>query len=330
MTDIEGISVIIPVTERIGEFPSLFEGYRDALDAVGCPLQFICVLDGKFANLAEEMKSLDAKKHSVEIMCLSRTFGESAALNLGFERASYDYIMTLPSYHQVDPKSVAEMVNGIETADMVIARRWPRRDSILNRASNKVFHTIIRWMTGAPFRDIGCGARFIQRRVLEEVTVYGDQHRFLPILADRRGFRVIEIDLPQSSEDTRLRIYGPTVYLGRLLDLMGVFFLARFTKKPLRFFGMVGSVLMFAGALILFVSVVQKYLLGLALADRPILLLGSLFLVLGVQLSALGLIGELIIFTHAKDLKEYAVDETVNFGIETEERNDSSVTEDNS
>lgn len=312
MTDQQGISVIIPVTERFDEFRSLFAGYRDALDATGRPLQFIYVLDGKFIRYAPELRQLNAGPHSLEVISLSRTFGESAALTIGFERARYDLVMTLPAYHQIETSSLNLLLTAINDADMVVARRWPRKDSAINRLSNRVFHAILRGMTGVTFRDVGCGVRLLRRIVVDEINVYGDQHRFLPILADRRGFRVVEIDLPQATEDTKLRVYGASVYLGRLLDLMAVFFLVRFTKKPLRFFGMLGSILMSAGAIILFVAVLQRYFMDMALADRPILLLGSLFLVLGIQLLAVGLIGELIIFTHAGELKEYVVAETVN------------------
>lgn len=307
-----GISVVIPVTERCDDVTELFGSYRQALEETGRPLQFIFVLDGNFAQLADSIRCLDAGTHALEIVALTRTFGESAALTIGFERARYDLVMTLPAYQQVKPDSIPKLLDAISEADMVIARRWPRQDSTVNRFSARIFHTILRRMTKVPFRDLGCGVRLISRPVLDEVTVYGDQHRFLPLLADRRGFQVAELDLPQAVEDRKTRVYRPGVYFSRLLDLMSVFFVVRFTKKPLRFFGMVGSTLMVAGSVILVVAAAQRYLMSTPLADRPILLLGSLLLVLGVQLFALGLIGELIIFTHARDLKEYAVAETVN------------------
>lgn len=307
-----GISVVIPITERYDDLTKLFDSYRQSLEQTGRPLQFIFVLDGRFASLVDRIRTLDAGPHELEIVSLTRTFGESAALTLGFEQARHDLVMTLPAYHQVEPGSIPNMFERIGDADMVIARRWPRQDSKVNRFSAGIFHAMLKRMTKVPFRDLGCGVRLINKRVLDEVTVYGDQHRFIPLLADRRGFRVAEIDLPQASEDRKTRVYRPGVYFSRLLDLMSVFFVVRFTKKPLRFFGMVGSTLMAAGSFILIVAALQRYVMSTPLADRPVLLLGSLLLVLGVQLFALGLIGELIIFTHARDLKEYAVAETVN------------------
>ena len=308
----DGLSIVIPVTERFDDPGTLFNAYRDALAETGRSLQFIYVLDGGFSGLAAELRQIDPGPSTLEIISLTRPFGESAALTLGFEQARHDLVMTLPAYQQVEAQSLPQLLEAIDGADMTVGRRWPRHDSKINQWSTRIFHWLLQVMTHVSFRDIGCGARVIRRKVIDEVAVYGDQHRFLSILADRRGFRVVETDLPQASGEASLRVYRPGVYLSRLLDLMGVFFVARFTKKPLRFFGMVGSALMGAGALILIVAVMQRYFMAMALSERPILLLGSLFVVLGVQLFALGLIGELIIFTHARDLKEYAVAETVN------------------
>lgn len=316
MGDSAGISIIIPLSERNDDLGDLFATYSQALGRTGRSLQFIFVLDGGFASLADELHGIDPGQHSLEVVSLSRTFGESAALTIGFDRAIHDLVLTLPAYQQVEADSLPALIDAISDADMVVARRWPRHDSRLNQISGRAFHFLLRVITHANFRDIGCGVRLIRRKVLDEVTIYGDQHRFFPILADRKGFRVVEHDMPQATSEASLRVYRPGVYLSRLIDLMGVFFVVRFTKKPLRFFGMVGSALMTAGGLILTIAVVQRYFMSTALSDRPILLLGSLFVVLGVQLFALGLIGELIIFTHARDLKEYAVGETVNFDRE--------------
>jgi hypothetical protein len=143
--------------------------------------------------------------------------------------------------------------------------------------------------------------------VAEDMSIYGDQHRLLPVLAARQGFSVLEIEVAQSPRDRFRGRYRLREYLHRVLDVFTVFFLARFTKKPLRFFGMVGVLTCGLGAAMIAVLVAQRLLFDMPLADRPALLLGSLLLVLGVQLFALGLLGELIIFSHAKDVKDYKV-----------------------
>jgi hypothetical protein len=192
---------------------------------------------------------------------------------------------------------------------MTIAWRHPRRDSGINRLQAKVFHSIFNSVTGDDFHDLGCGARAFWRQVAEEVPVYGDQHRFFPVLASRRGFRIEEVQVEQSPKEARVRLYRPGIYLRRLLDILTVFFLAKFTKKPLRFFGLIGSSTFVIGGGILFYLAIERIFWNVALADRPLLLLSSLLVVLGVQIFAIGLIGELIIFTHAKDMKEYTIEE---------------------
>lgn len=168
-------------------------------------------------------------------------------------------------------------------------------------------------VTGQRFNDLGCGARAMRRRVLEEITLYGDQHRFLPVLANRQGFRVVEVDLRQSSSDRYAGGYPFRDYVRRMLDIFTVFFLVRFTKKPLRFFGMVGASTFAIGALLVTWLAIDRLVFGHPLADRPALLLSSLLAVLGMQLFALGLLGELIIFTHARDIKDYQIDEVIRY-----------------
>jgi hypothetical protein len=160
-------------------------------------------------------------------------------------------------------------------------------------------------------RDLGCGARAMRRQVLEELSLYGDQHRFLPILAYRQGFRVTEVEVAQSKQDRFDGVYQAREYIHRILDIVTVFFLVRFTKKPLRFFGMVGVTIFSIGTLLTLWLVVERLFLGHALSDRPALLLTSLMIVLGLQLFALGLLGELIIFTHARAIKDYQVEKVI-------------------
>jgi hypothetical protein len=186
---------------------------------------------------------------------------------------------------------------------------------MLERARRNAFHGLVSWMTGMKLRDLGCSARAMRREVLQEISLYGDQHRLLPVLADRQGFRVLEIDVRQSPRDCFEGSYRTREYAHRFLDIFAVLFLVRFTKKPLRFFGMVGASLLCIGTALVVYLVVDRLFFDVGLANRPALLLSSLLVVLGLQLFALGLLGELIIFTHAGDLKDYQVDRIIEFPV---------------
>ncbi len=307
------LSVIIPVGGRHADPLELYREYKAGLDAQPLVYEFIFVLDGPHPQFAASLEQLIADGSPLTIVSLTRSFGESTALMAGFERASGESVLTLPAYHQIEGSEIGKLLAGLDRADFVIGHRSPRAGGALEVFRRRAFHGLIASVTKLQFRDLGCGARAMRRQVLEEIALYGDQHRFLPILADRQGFRVTEVDVRQSPKDRLDRIYRPREYTRQALDIFNVFFLVRFTKKPLRFFGMVGVSTFAIGAILVAYLVIDRLFFGQALADRPALLLSSLLLVLGLQLFALGLLGELIIFTHAKDLKDYKVDKVIEF-----------------
>jgi glycosyltransferase involved in cell wall biosynthesis len=301
------LSAIVVVGERRDDVASLATAYWRSLESTGKDFELIFVIDGNKPDVVEALNVVRESGLGLKIVCLSRAFGESTALMGGFDESSGDIIVTLPAYHQVAPEAIPDLVAALTEHDMVVARREPRRGSRFERLRRQAFHWLIGSITRIRFNDLGCGARVMQRRVLAELRPYGDQHRFLAVLASSAGFRVIETAAAQSTEDNFRSGYRIREYLHRLLDIFTVFFLIRFTKKPLRFFGMIGGIISIIGGLVLTLIVFQRLFLGQALADRPALLLSSLLVVLGLQLFSLGLLGELIIFTHARSLKEYKV-----------------------
>ena len=308
----EMLSVIVPVFEKVHQPVEVFHAYDEALRTTGLQYEFLYVLDGHYPEVRTSLERLQAAGHPLRIFQLGRPFGEATALSVGFEHARGEILLTLSANLQVEPSSLPRLVAALEENDMVVVRRWPRTDPALNSFQTRLFARLVGFMTGVHFQDLACGIRILRKSVANSIPVYGDQHRFLPVLVKRWGFKVVEIELPQSSEKRSRRLYRPGVYLRRLLDILTVVFLIKFTKKPLRFFGLIGTGVAAVGALALVYLVVSRLFGDTALADRPALLLASLLLVLGVQIFALGLIGELIIFTHAKDIKEYNVREIVN------------------
>jgi glycosyltransferase involved in cell wall biosynthesis len=307
------ISVLVPVGWRCADALELYAGYKQGLEAVGLPYQTIFVLDGPNPKFAAGLEQLIDRGEPVVIVKLTRSFGEATALMAGFEQASGDIIVTLPAYHQIEPDDIGKLVQGLATADLCYGRRWPRAETWLAGRRRIAFHKLVSAVTGLKVSDLGCGARAMRRQVLTEISLYGDQHRFIPILADRQGFRVLEIDVRQSAKDHFEGVYRVREYTHRVLDIFTVFFLVRFTKKPLRFFGMAGVSTFGIGLVITLILVFQRLVFNEPLADRPALLLSSLLVVLGLQLFAIGLLGELIIFTHAKSIKDYQVDRVISF-----------------
>lgn len=306
------VSVIIPVGNRRDPVADLFSEYKLALDAFDLDYEVIVVLDGVSSRYEEGLIKGTPFGEKLRIVRLGRSFGEATAIMAGFEYALGRLVLTLPAYYQVFAEDLRLLLESKAENHMVVARRWPRRGNSFERLRRRVFHGLVRFVTLTRFRDLGCGARLMDREVLDEIHLYGDQHRFLPVVAGRQGFNVQEIDLRQSDRDQFTGSYGFRDYLRRMLDIITIFFLARFTKKPLRFFGTIGAIIFAVGASVLAFIVAQRILWDIALANRPALLLSTLFVVLGLQIFSLGLIGELIIFTHARSIKEYKIDKIIN------------------
>lgn len=307
------LSVIVPVGARLANIKTLYAEYKAGIAATGVPYEFVFVLDGPRPEAAKELDELLRGGEDFTVVSLTRCFGEAAALMAGFEHSSGDTIVTLPAYHQVESADIRKLVSALAASDVAIGHRWPRYGSMLDKVRRAAFHRLVNFVTGSQFHDLGCGARAMRRQVLEEIDLYGDQHRFIAILATRLGFRVTEVSMRQSAGDRFARVYRPRQYAHHVLDLFSIFFLVRFTKRPLRFFGMLGAATFSVGALLIAYLAVDRLIFSEKLADRPALLLAALLLVLGMQIFALGLLGELIIFTHARGLKDYRVEEVIQY-----------------
>jgi len=308
------LSVIIAIRdpERASPIEQIYYEYKQQIERAGLRYEFIFVIGGKDSGVFKDLCRLKENGERIKILVFAKFYGEATALNAGFEHASGQIVLTLPAYRQVDSSAIPAVIEALSDTDMVIVRRWPRVDSRMNRLQTRFFHAILRKLLGVSFQDMTCSIRVMKRTVIEHVHMYGDQQRFFPILAGRFGFKVKEIEVPQSKQDAFPRVYKAGVYVRRLLDLLSIFFLVKFTAKPLRFFGLTGFSVFSIGLLFSLVLVFQRLFMGEALADRPALLFGVLLIVLGILLFAIGLVGELIIFVHAKDLKEYRIEEIVN------------------
>ena len=305
------LSVIVPISERHGNLRDIFLQHVKNIEACTDSYEWIFVLDGPHPDIIKSLKALKGEYQNIQILLLNRWVGEATALAVGFERAQAPVILTIPSYFQVEPTEIEMLLHKLtkDDFDLVISWRFPRIDSFFNRIQSGVFHWFTQMLTGVKYHDLGCGLRAMKRRVIEEIQLYGDLHRFLPLLAHQRGFKVAEAQVKQSSFDTKPRFYSIGTYVRRLIDILSLFFLLRFTKKPLRFFGLVGSSLLGSGAVITTYLGLYRLLGFGGIADRPLLLLGVLLMVLGVQLFSIGLLGELIIFTHAREHQEYQIEE---------------------
>ena len=246
----------------------------------------------------------------IELLILNSRQGQLATIRAGLAVASGRYLITYPAYPQVQPESIPDVLESLQTgADYVVGYRGDRKDSIFNRLASRLFNRVVRSATGLQFRDIACGMHGVRRAPLARIPGYGDNQVFLPILAAREGMKVREIPVVQHPGEPRLRVFSPAVYLRRALSLLTLAFLVRFTQKPLRPFGALGAAIFLAGICLSAVLVYQRLFGGQPLADRPMLLLALLLVTAGIQVVILGLLGELLVYLHFRDQATYRVDE---------------------
>ena len=298
------LSVIFLASERPEPLAELSREYVQALRPLGRSIECVYAVEPWLEGLTHELRRTDDPEVPVKVLIAAHRLGETGLVRMAFPHCRARDLLILSAYRRIEAAALPDLVRALDDADLVDARRWPRTDSWVNRLQGRLFHGLLARVTGGRFHDLASGVRAVRREVLEEVPLYGDLYRFLPVLAMREGYRVREKACAQHPRDAQTRVYRPGVYLRRALDLLALYFLIRFTQRPLRFFGLVGSVASLAGAGILAVVAVER-IGGQGIADRPLLLLGVLLLVLGVQAIALGLVGEIIVHLHAARQRQY-------------------------
>jgi glycosyltransferase involved in cell wall biosynthesis len=310
------LTVVVPVHDDQVEFEAILEQYVREFERRGITYEFVFVLDGTSDKLFEELGRRRPSDTSVRIIKFNQPFGESIALAAGFKIARGRVVLSLPQYVQTDPADVHKVLDAVERgADVVTCWRKPRVDAWLNRVQSAFFNAFMRILTRAQVHDLNCLQRAMRRRVFEDVTVQGDMYRFLPVLAFRAGYEVAEVQVRHLKEHKRGAVFGSLfgvgVYLRRLLDVAALIFLTRFTRKPLRFFGLAGFGIFGVGLTTCLVVLVQFLMGGDAvdtrLKNRAWLVFGALMIVLGVQTFFIGLVAEIVIFTQGRHLKDYKV-----------------------
>lgn len=312
------LSAIMVLSEPDASLAATLRGYVTALSALPYACDLTIVGNGALqASVAGLARAQGPDRVPIRIVALHRDCDQSTAIQAGLEQVRGAVIALLPSYVQTDPEALARMMALIdEGADYVASWRSPRIDSRWGQWNSSLFNRATRWLTGLPLHDVNSDMRMLRRELARKVPIYGHLDRFWPVLAFSQGFRVAEVKTRHLQERVNRRDYGPGAYVRRLFDLLTVCFLAKFTQKPLRFFGLIGGSTFGIGMLWALVLCVQR-LLGQALASRPALVLAVLLIVLGIQVLALGLLGELMIFTHGRKLRHYRVDRVYEAGDDT-------------
>ena len=292
------ISVVVPVYNEERSVALLADELDSALQPLGTPWETIFVDDGSTDGTFAAVTRLHAARDDVVVVRLRRNFGKAAALAAGFAQARGDVIVTIDGDLQDDPAEIPHLLAKLDEGfDLVSGWKSNRRDPLRRRILSRVFNTVTRWISGVRLHDMNCGLKAYRPEVVRGLRLYGELHRFIPVLAQQRGFRVAELPVNHRPREHGRSRYGIERYLRGFLDLLTVSFLGRYRHRPLHLFGGLGLTLWLAGiGILLYLTVVK--LMGHAIGQRPLLILGVLLVVVGIQVFSLGLITELITSHH--------------------------------
>ena len=276
----------------------LHEELAAALQPLGEPWETVFVDDGSTDGTFAALTRLHAAQERVRVVRLRRNFGKAAALQAGFEQAQGEVIVTIDGDLQDDPAEIPRLLAKLEEGfDLVSGWKTKRRDPLLRRLLSRLFNAVTGRVSGLRLHDLNCGLKAYRAEVVHGQRIYGELHRFIPVLAHYRGYRVAELPVNHRPREHGRSRYGMERYIRGFLDLLTVTFMGRYRHRPLHLFGGLGLALGAAGAGVLVYLTVLK-VMGEAIGHRPLLTLGVLLVVVGVQLVSLGLVSELVASHH--------------------------------
>ena len=289
------LSIIIPLLDEAESLPELHSRLSDVLRQLGRPAEMIFIDDGSTDASVETLLKLRERDPRICIVQFRRNYGKSAALAAGFARAQGNCIVTIDADLQDDPAEIPHLLKKLDKGcDLVSGWKRRRRDRFVKRVTSRIFNRVTSYLTGVQLHDINCGLKAYRREVTDTIRVYGQLHRYLPVLALKEGFRLGELEVKHHPRKYGLSKFGVSRFTSGFLDLMTVLFLTRYTRRPLHLFGVAGLVAFVLGAAISLYLAYQRIFLTVYLSNRPLLFLGILLVIVGVQFFSIGLIGEMI------------------------------------
>ena len=288
------ISIVIPLHNEERSVALLYDELESALQPLGDDWEAVFVDDGSTDGSFAALTRLHDAESNVRVVRLRRNFGKATALAAGFATARGETVVTIDGDLQDDPAEIPHLLAKLDEGfDLVSGWKIKRRDPLRRRFLSRVFNWVTGRLSGLRLHDMNCGLKAYRAEVVRGLRLYGELHRFIPVLAHYQGFRVAELPVNHRQRAHGRSRYGLERYLRGFLDLLTVSFIGRYRHRPLHLFGGLGLVLGFLGfAILVYLTIVK--LTGHAIGERPLLTLGVLLVVVGIQLLSLGLVGEML------------------------------------
>ncbi len=295
------LSVVIPVFNEEESIAHFYEELKKLLPSISKENEIIFVDDGSFDSTLGIIKDFEKKDKSVSVFSFRRNHGKAEALTYGFQKAEGDLVLTLDADLQDKPSEVHKLLEKQkEGYDLVSGWRKNRKDSFAKIIFSKTFNAVARAFWKTKLHDYNCGLKLYTRDAAKSLNLYGGMHRFIPLLLAQEGFRITEVAVEHDVRRFGKSKYSAWKVLTQLPDMMTMLFLSKFSQRPSHFFGFLGAVMSFFGILILFYLTIIHFQ-GESIGTRPLLNLGMLLIIAGIQVGLTGLIGDMILSTSKKD-----------------------------
>ena len=300
------ISVVVPLYNEEDNVQLLYEEIKGVLDTMAEQAEIVFVDDGSRDRTLAKLEAIQTGDDHVRVVSLRRNFGQTAAMTAGFDHARGGVIITMDGDLQNDPHDIPQLVAKLnEGYDVVTGWRHDRQDAFLSRRlPSQLANRLISWVTGVGLHDYGCTLKAFRREVIDNINLYGEMHRFIPAIASGMGISFTEVKVNHRARRFGTSKYGISRTIRVVLDLITVKFMLSYATRPLHVFGTVGVVSSLLGVLIALVLTVQRQLYGVALANRPLLLLAVLLIFMGIQFITIGLLAELVVRTYHESQKK--------------------------
>lgn len=311
--DTPDVSIIVPAYEEAASLPELVKDIRAACTDAGFSFRVWIVDDGSEDGTWATVQTLHEKDRRVSGICFRRNYGKSAALAVGFEHAQGRYVVTIDADLQDDPSEIPGLIDLLEDGyDLVSGWKKDRKDPISKTIPSRFFNWTTRLFSGLPLHDFNCGLKAYRREVVKSIDVYGELHRYIPLLAKWEGYdRVAEKEVRHHPRKYGTTKFGTERFIQGFLDLITVLFLTRYAVRPMHFFGSLGTAAFVLGFGVSLWLSVDKLVFGNPIGDRPLLLLGVLLILFGTQMFTTGLLGEMIIQPRMEDPSTYEIESSL-------------------
>ncbi|MBI5970731.1 MAG: glycosyltransferase family 2 protein [Deltaproteobacteria bacterium] len=314
----DSVSIVIPVFEEEESLAHLYGSVSGVMSALPNKYEIVFVDDGSRDGSFKVLEEIQKKDPGVVVVAFRRNFGQTAAMAAGFEHASGDVIITMDADLQNDPNDIPKLLEKIKGCDVVSGWRKNRQDKFISRRLPSIIaNWLISSVTGVHLHDYGCTLKAYRREVIKNVRLYGEMHRFIPAMASWVGATITEVETTHHARKFGRSKYGISRTVRVILDLITVKFLQSFSTRPIHAFGAAGLALGFIGFLISAYLTFEKLFMGKNIGGRPLLSLGILFIILGVQLVIMGLLGEMLarVYHESQGKPIYTVKKVLGEGI---------------